>query len=54
MDSNKEAEKSFDQENEMVGKNIIRACIKNLRRGLGGADFQADVDFLQLTPGVPK
>ena len=44
----------MEQEKEVVGKNIIRAAIKNLIRGLGAAYFQADGDLLHLTPGVPK
>ena len=46
--------KTFEEENKTVAFNVIRAYLKNARRGLGSADFQADIDFQHLTPGVPK
>ena len=45
---------TFDEGNEEVGKNVIRAFLKNIRRGLGSEDFLADVDLLHNVPGVPK
>ena len=37
-----------------MGENVIRAALKAFKRGLGSADFQADIDFLNLTAGVPN
>jgi hypothetical protein len=44
--------RTYDEENEEVGKGVIRACLKNLCRGLGAVDFQSDIDLLHLTPGI--
>lgn len=53
-DMEKRETKNFDETNTEVGKNLIRAFLKNARRGLGSADLQSDIDLLHLTPGVPK
>ena len=39
-------EKTFEDTNEDVAKNIFRAALKNLKRGLGAQDFMADMDYL--------
>jgi hypothetical protein len=46
--------RTWEEENRIVGENTIRAAVKTMIRGLGAADFQSDVDYLHLTPGVPK
>ena len=45
--------KTFEDTTQEVATNIIRAALKNLKRGLGAEDFMADIDFLHSTPGIP-
>ena len=54
MEDNKRVKKTFDEENKDVGHNVIRAFLKCARRGLSAADFQDNIDFLHLTPGLKK
>ena len=45
---------SFDEENEEVAVLVIRSALKNLKRGLGAADFMSDIDFLTSTEKLPN
>ena len=44
--------KTFKDTNQEVVTNIVRAVLKNLKRGLGAQDFMADMDYLHCTPGI--
>ena len=46
--------KTFADTNQEVATNIVRAVLKNLKRGLGAQDFMADMDYLHSTPGIPN
>ena len=50
----KERKLTYEETNRKVGENVIRAALKAFKRGLGAQDFQADIDFLNMTPGVPN
>ena len=52
-DLEKQEVKSFEQTNQEVATNVVRAALKNLKRGLGAQDFMADMDYLHCTPGIP-
>ena len=47
-----EDKKTFDMRNEEAGLQVVRTAIKTFKRGGGSMDFQGDLDFLSLTPGV--
>ena len=53
-EDNKKVRKEYDEENHDVGYNVIRAFLKCARRGLSAADFQDNIDFLHLIPGLQK
>ena len=47
-------EKTFEDTNEEVVKNNVRAPLKNLKRGVGAQDFMTHMDYLHSTPGIPN
>ena len=49
----KQGDKTFPDTNREVATYIVRAALKNLKRGLGAQDFMADMDYLHSTPGIP-
>ena len=50
----KQEVKTFEDTNREVANNVVRAALKNLKRGLGAADFMADMDYIHSTPGIPS
>ena len=48
----KQGDKTFQDTNQEVATNIVRAALKILKRGLGAQDFMADMDYLHFTPGI--
>ena len=46
--------KTYKEKNREVANNVVRAALKNLKRGLGAADFMADMDYIHSTPGIPS
>ena len=54
MEDNKKVKKKFEEENRDVGYNVILAFLKCARRGLSATDFQDNIDFLHLIPGLQK
>ena len=50
----KQEVKTYDKKNREVANNVVRAALKNLKRGLGAADFMADMDYIHSTPGIPS